>query len=341
MLKKHDKTINTSLSQNTGLYAKCNPELCFISAQSYKYNGKANGAPELTLAFCTFDNLWGDLLKGDDYRVRFERPTTIAAGDDSCRFEFWRVPIIQEVLVMTHETKWYNQSYKQSHSKCAKPMPTLDIATLCAEAAQFAADESQHLEPRLFGVSDGKAIGTYLEHKFRAYLRERYTLVEGNSASGIDFPALNVDMKATSIRQPQSSCPFRSARQKIYGLGYSLLIFVYDKQDLHHLQSATLQVLHVVFVNAEQTGDYQTTRGIRTILANDGNHDDLVAFLLERNLPLDEIGINDLASEIMQNIPEQGYLTISNALQWRLQYSRVIERAGSESGILSLYNKSV
>jgi hypothetical protein len=26
--------------------------------------------------------------------------------------------------------------------------------------------------------------------------------------------------------------------------------------------------------------------------------------------------------------PELGYLTISNALQWRLQYSRVIEQAG-------------
>ena len=30
------------------------------------------------------------------------------------------------------------------------------------------------------------------------------------------------------------------------------------------------------------------------------------------------------ADEILKNCPEQGYLTISNALQWRLQYSRVI-----------------
>jgi len=40
-----------------------------------------------------------------------------------------------------------------------------------------------------------------------------------------------VDIKVTSIRQPQSSCPFKSARQKIYGLGYSLIVFVYDKKD--------------------------------------------------------------------------------------------------------------
>ena len=46
-----------------------------------------------------------------------------------------------------------------------------------------------------------------------------------------DLPSLDVDIKVTSIRQPQSSCPFQSARQKIYGLGYHLLIFVYEKSD--------------------------------------------------------------------------------------------------------------
>jgi hypothetical protein len=39
----------------------------------------------------------------------------------------------------------------------------------------------------------------------------------------------------------------------------------------------------------------------------------------------------------MMNKPEQGYLTISNALQWRLQYGRIIEKAGDESGVRSLY----
>lgn len=31
-----------------------------------------------------------------------------------------------------------------------------------------------------------------------------------------------------------------------------------------------------------------------------------------------------IADEILRNPPKQGYLTISNALQWRLQYGRVI-----------------
>ena len=95
------------------------------------------------------------------------------------------------------------------------------------EAKIFSEQESQHAEPLLFGVTDGKAIGTYLEHKFKAYLLQKYTYVSGSSAKGIDFPELMVDMKVTSIKQPQSSCPFKSARQKIFGLGYSLLVFVY------------------------------------------------------------------------------------------------------------------
>ena len=136
-----------------------------------------------------------------------------------------------------------------------------------------------HSEPSLFGVTDGKAVGTYFEHKFRDYLRERYTFDEGSSASGIDFPSLDVDMKVTRTRQPQSSCPFRSARQKIYGLGYSLLIFVYEKIDDATTQTGRLNIVHTVFVEASKTADYQTTTGIRRIIENDGNEDDLMAFI--------------------------------------------------------------
>ena len=98
------------------------------------------------------------------------------------------------------------------------------------EARKFAQVESCHDEPSLFGVTDGKAVGTYLEHKFQKYLKTKYDYVEGSSARGIDFPELLIDMKVTSIRQPQSSCPFKSAKQKIFGLGYSLIIFVYEKK---------------------------------------------------------------------------------------------------------------
>ena len=209
----------------------------------------------------------------------------------------------------------------------------LTIKRLCDEAREFAEVESTHPEPSLFGVTDGKAVGTYFEHKFQAYLRTKYDYDEGSSAKGIDFPSLNIDMKVTSIKQPQSSSPFRSARQKIYGLGYSLLVFVYQKTDDAKTETGKLVVLHTVFVDHERTGDYQTTRGLRNILDNDGNKDDLIAFIHERNLPVDDIQAAQLAQEILEDPPLQGYLTISNALQWRLQYGRVIQEAGRIEGI--------
>lgn len=95
-------------------------------------------------------------------------------------------------------------------------MNELTIATLLTEAAHFADIESTHDEPRLYGVTDGKAVGTYVEHKFMQPIASSYTYQQGNSAFGIDFPSINVDMKVTISRQPQSSCPYRSARQKIF-----------------------------------------------------------------------------------------------------------------------------
>jgi hypothetical protein len=212
----------------------------------------------------------------------------------------------------------------------------LSLQTLLEEANLFSEAESQHDEPLLYGVDNGKAIGTYIEHKFVTYLRVNYSFSEGNSASGIDFPSLEIDIKVTSVRQPQSSSPFRFARQKIYGLGYHLLIFVYLKSDDPAAQTARLDMLHTIFVDRSRTADYQMTRGLLHILSNEGNADDLVAFMLDRNLPVDEIEANNLAEEVLRNPPLQGYLTISNALQWRLQYGRVISQAGEIEGIVRI-----
>lgn len=202
------------------------------------------------------------------------------------------------------------------------------------EAKLFAISESTHAEPTLFGVTDGKAVGTYIEHKFKKHLAENFEVAFSSSASGIDLPQLEVDIKVTSISQPQSSCPFKSARQKIFGLGYSLLIFVYQKTDDAINKTANLNILHTVFVEKERTGDFQTTTGLKQILANNANTDDLVSFMQNRNLPLDEIEAYQIAEELLGGKPiVEGYLTISNALQWRLQYGRVITAAGNVAGI--------
>ncbi len=209
----------------------------------------------------------------------------------------------------------------------------MTIELLRKEASVFAESESGHKESSIFGVTDGKVVGTYLEHKFQTYLREEYTYEEGSSAKGFDFPELGVDMKVTSIKQPQSSCPFKNARQKIFDLGYSLLLFVYEKTDDQQTRTARLNILRSVFVETERTADYQITTGILNIIENNGNRDDIVAFMQDRLLPVEEIQASKIADEIIANPPNIGYLTISNALQWRLQYRRVIEEAGKVDGI--------
>jgi len=190
----------------------------------------------------------------------------------------------------------------------------LTIKLLCKEARVFAEAESSHTEPAIYGVTDGKAVGTYLEHKFQTYLREKYAYEEGSSARGIDFPKLGVDIKVTSIKQHRSSCPFKNARQKIFGLGYSLLLFIYEKIDDQQTRTARLNILHSIFIEAEKTADYQITTGILNIIKNNGNRDDIVAFMQDRLLPVEEIQALQIVDEIIANPPNIGYLTISNAL---------------------------
>jgi hypothetical protein len=209
--------------------------------------------------------------------------------------------------------------------------PLLTRPDIVATAQSFSRET--HRYPELFGVTDGKAVGTFIEHRFRQRLKEGYQLETGNSALGLDLPSLEADIKVTSIRQPQSSCPFRSARQKVYGLGYHLLLFVYDKQDDPIDRVAALNFVNCSWIDQSRTADYQTTRGIWEILAREGNRDDILAFLADRNLPGDEIVYEALADEIMQLPPELGYLTISNALQWRLQYGRVVALQEAVPGI--------
>ena len=214
----------------------------------------------------------------------------------------------------------------------------LNIANLILEAQRFCIQESTYQNLDLYGVTDGKAIGTLIEQKFKKHLSETYTFLTGNSANGIDLPDEHMltDIKVTSIRQPQSSCPFQSARQKIYGLGYNLLLFVYEKTDDFITKTALIQFVSCSFIAKNRTADYSTTYRIRQMLNDGANEEDLAAYLLDRNIPADDVQLLRLAQEIITNPPEQGYLTISNALQWRLQYGRIVSLAGAVDGITKI-----
>lgn len=206
---------------------------------------------------------------------------------------------------------------------------------LVEQACAFATGFASAKHPALLGATDGKAVGTYIEAAFKLALLGAQLIgaTEGNAAKGIDLPSLNTDIKVTSIRQPQSSSPFDSYKQKIEGLGYDLILFVYSKLD--EADECSVEFPAVRLIPAALTADFQTTRGLRRlILEEEANADDVFAFLIEKNIPSDEISLLEYARWLAENPPAQGWLTISNALQWRLQYSRIV--AGGIDGVVEI-----
>lgn len=212
----------------------------------------------------------------------------------------------------------------------------LSIDELKKAAKIFCDNESGFYRAELFGITDGKAIGTFVEHLFQNFLESLYEMSIGNSANGLDLPSVNTDIKVTSIKQPQSSCPFKNSRQKIFGLGYNLIVFVYKKHDNASTKKGCLDFMSCSFIDSSRTGDYQTTTGILNIINNNGNADDIFAFLNDHNIPSDEVSLMHMAEELLKNPPQVGYLTISNALQWRLQYGRIVNLSDNVDGITQI-----
>lgn len=215
-------------------------------------------------------------------------------------------------------------------------MEKLTLKALAESAKDFCIQESGIFKKELYGVTDGKAVGTLVEHDFQKFLATRFDLDLGNSANGLDLPSVNTDIKVTSIKQPQSSCPFKDSKQKIFGLGYNLIVFVYEKHDDAKRKKGMLEFLSCTLIEADRTGDYQTTTGLLKIIKNNGNADDIFAFLSDRNIPSDEVTLMKLSEQILVTPPKVGYITISNALQWRLQYGRIVNLEEEVEGITKI-----
>jgi hypothetical protein len=219
--------------------------------------------------------------------------------------------------------------------------PNLTVETLALEIQKFA-QRPEIVTIELFGVTDGKAIGTYIECLFLDELAQRYEFVRGNAALGLDLPELPADIKSTSISQPQSSTPFHNAREKIFGVGYHLGIFVYEKKDHVENQSCTLKIRRGLFVPKERTGDYNITCGLKELLDyKNVTTESLIEFMRSKDLPdhiCDRCQHTELRSIAEELIATHklllGRLTISNALQWRVQYSRLVNPKASLDHLL-------
>lgn len=208
----------------------------------------------------------------------------------------------------------------------------LTLEILVKEAVKFTESESQKTHPELLGVSDGKAIGTYIEHNFKSQLKKKYVFNEGSSAKGIDFPDthINTDLKVTSAKKPQSSCPFKNVEQKIYGLGYNIIVFVYKKRDI--ADKCYLDFKHCIFIPFDKTGDYTLTKKLRNMIRKGAGKKEIIHLLNEKNVPGDDVVLENLAKKILLKPPKQGFLTISNALQWRLKYNNAINSKNQIEG---------
>lgn len=101
-----------------------------------------------------------------------------------------------------------------------------------------------------------------------------------------------------------------------------------------------LEFVSCTIIRANRTGDYQTTTGLRNIINNNGNADDIFAFLSDHKIPADDVTLMNMAVNILNNPPEIGYLTISNALQWRLQYGRIVNLNEDVDGIKTIVKLS-
>jgi hypothetical protein len=66
---------------------------CFVNIRKCGFADffLGNGASEVLHLLCVLDYVWADAL--EEYRIRFERPTTLAEGSDACRFQFFRLEI--------------------------------------------------------------------------------------------------------------------------------------------------------------------------------------------------------------------------------------------------------
>lgn len=68
------------------------------------------------------------------------------------------------------------------------------------------------------------------------------------------------------------------------------------------------------------------------------NVEDIISFLTGIKIPVDEITLKQIAELILFSEITIGYLTISNAHQWRLNYNRIVNLSDHIPGIHKIVN---
>lgn len=199
----------------------------------------------------------------------------------------------------------------------------LDLQDYFDAIIAFCADVEQRTVPQ--SRSDtSKRIGTYFEKELRKWFEEELGIVsDGSVAQGLDLPAFNLDVKTTSIAHPQSSSPFDDPGERITGVSYNILLFIYDKHTDD--EGNHFDIESCVYITKERTGDYRMSAQARELVEDfrEGVLDEKE--LREELEDLTGIGAisDEKFDEIKENPPAVGTITITPAVQWRFNYNKM------------------
>ena len=124
----------------------------------------------------------------------------------------------------------------------------------------------QSLEAGELDISDGKSIGTFIEKLLTVLLSiKKKCVFSGSAARGVDLPELNLGIKATSDRQPQSSEPFKNAYERIFGIENALLVFIYNGTAYTAEAEANLRCIQHYLLSETNVADKSLCASARSV----------------------------------------------------------------------------
>lgn len=179
-------------------------------------------------------------------------------------------------------------------------------------------------------TTTSKKIGTYFENELRDWMEsQRGIESDGSIAEDEDIPELNLDVKATSESQPQSSIPMKYPLERITGMQYDVLVFIYKKD--RSVYGNKIDVVNCSYIPKERTGDHRKSEKARELIHKYKNEDisrDILKSRIEELTGLShfegiELVTEEQLDDMIQNPPKKGAMTVSAAAQWRPSYNQM------------------